>query len=366
MMDVVEATTAYEDWLARHCELHHPDLEYKHDQMADPEDPFRYFRGTYYRWATLWPTACPDEAAAPRVLAVGDLHPENFATWRDEDGRLCWGVNDFDEADELPYTNDLIRLAAGVRIAKKGGYLVVKFGWACRAILAGYRETLEAGGVPFVLEERHPELRAVAMASERDPVKFWKKLTAVLSDPPADPPDGVRAALSGTFPAAGLAPDWRFRARVGMGSLGKPRYVALAEWAGGWIAREAKAVTPPATAWATDRAGATSRAAAAVGQAIRCPDPFYHPGPEWVTRRLAPRCSRIEVETLASAEDVLRVLWAMGAEAANVHIGTPGAVDAILQDLSTRPRKWLPTAARAASKAILQDWQAWRTNRPGQ
>jgi len=32
------------------------------------------------------------------VLAVGDLHVENFGTWRDAEGRLIWGVNDFDES----------------------------------------------------------------------------------------------------------------------------------------------------------------------------------------------------------------------------------------------------------------------------
>ena len=50
--------------------------------------------------------------------AVGDLHIENFGTWEMlTDG--CVGVNDFlDEADELPYTNDLIRLATSTRLAR--------------------------------------------------------------------------------------------------------------------------------------------------------------------------------------------------------------------------------------------------------
>ena len=44
------------------------------------------------------------------MLAVGDIHIENFGTWRDNDGRLIWGVNDFDEAAEMPYALDLVRL----------------------------------------------------------------------------------------------------------------------------------------------------------------------------------------------------------------------------------------------------------------
>jgi uncharacterized protein DUF2252 len=35
-------------------------------------------------------------ARAPQVLAVGDLHVGCFGTWRDREGRLCWGIDDFD------------------------------------------------------------------------------------------------------------------------------------------------------------------------------------------------------------------------------------------------------------------------------
>jgi Uncharacterized protein conserved in bacteria (DUF2252) len=363
-VDVVTATTEYERWLGGFCTLHTPDLEYKHARMSDPTDPFPFFRGTYYRWAQWWPTVCPDEADAPRVLAVGDAHVENFGTWRDANGRLCWGVNDFDEADVLPYTNDLIRLATSVQIAGEAGHLGIKLGWACRAILTGYREALEADGLPFVLEERHPELRALATAAEREPVRFWKKLTAMLDEPPARPPASAGEALTRSLPAAGLSIQVRFRPEVGMGSLGRPRYVMLAEWAGGWVAREAKAVAPPATAWAAGRTEQSSSMAQTANRAVRCPDPFYLPGPEWVVRRLAPECARIDIGLLACAEDVLRVFWAMGGETANVHLGTPGAGKQILRDVSRRPHKWLVRAAKQATAAALEDWQSWLTSEP--
>ncbi len=38
------------------------------------------------------------EALKTQVLAVGDLHVNSFGTWRDAEGRLCWGLDDFDEA----------------------------------------------------------------------------------------------------------------------------------------------------------------------------------------------------------------------------------------------------------------------------
>jgi hypothetical protein len=72
------------------------DIRHKHQMMASGAFPF--FRATFYRWMQVWPESCSDLADAPVVLAVGDLHVENFETWRDQEGRLVWGVNDFDEA----------------------------------------------------------------------------------------------------------------------------------------------------------------------------------------------------------------------------------------------------------------------------
>jgi Uncharacterized protein conserved in bacteria (DUF2252) len=359
-MNISVATRDYEDWLAAAISipLDRADLDYKHQQMADPANPFPFFRGTYYRWARQWPKAAGPLADAPLVLAVGDLHVENFGTWRDADGRLCWGVNDFDESDQLPYTNDLVRLATGVRIAKSAGILNVNFADACQTILDAYRVCLKAGGQPFVLEENHQALRALAMSAEREPAKFWDKLTKLLDDAEPKVPAEVRAALRDSLPADDLAFQVRSRPQVGMGSLGRPRYVALAEWAGGWVAREAKAAAPPATAWATG-APLKSRAAEAIAAANRSPDPFFHPGDKWIIRRLAPRCTRIELVDLAAA-DAGRLLQAMGAETANVHLGTAGAAMAILQDLAARPEGWLADAARTMSELVEQDWQEWR------
>jgi hypothetical protein len=367
-MHIQAATSNYEDWLGSFCPLYSPDLEYKHEKMADPKDSFPFFRGTYYRWAELWPKNCPELDTAPRVLAIGDIHVENFGTWRDIEGRLVWGVNDFDEACHLPYTNDLVRLAASVRFASQAGPLDVKFGKACTAIESGYRANIEAGGLPFVLEERHPQLRSLAMTKERDPKRFWKKLTAVLAEPEADIPEDARSALEQLMPAQGLNCAFRHRPRIGMGSLGKPRFVALAEWHGGWVAREIKAITPPATIFVAkpeDQDGQTREQPITfmtqiVNQAIRCPDPGYRPERKWVIRRLAPRCSRIELSHLANVLDQIRLLEAMGAEVANVHLGTVGAAGTILADLDNRPPEWLEDAARSMARSLEGDWQAWR------
>ena len=58
---------------------------------------FLFFRGTFYRWTQLFPEICRDLSRAPKLLAVGDLHVGSFGTWRDFEGRLNWGVDDFDD-----------------------------------------------------------------------------------------------------------------------------------------------------------------------------------------------------------------------------------------------------------------------------
>src|ERR1700744_961688 len=104
-MNIAKSTRHYEAWLGTHTQLVEADLKLKHQRMA--EGAFPFLRATFYRWMQLWPEICSTLDKAPKVLGVGDLHIENFGTWRDVEGRLVWGVNDFDEAAELPFTIDL-------------------------------------------------------------------------------------------------------------------------------------------------------------------------------------------------------------------------------------------------------------------
>src|ERR1035441_7492991 len=87
-MNIRKATEKYEAWLVRHLRIVAPDLQFKHEQMRT--SPFPFLRATYYRWAQIRTEVCGEAARAPRVLAVGDLHVENFGTWRDIEGRLVW------------------------------------------------------------------------------------------------------------------------------------------------------------------------------------------------------------------------------------------------------------------------------------
>jgi hypothetical protein len=356
-MDVVKATRAYETWLAKHLTILPGDLRRKHLAMA--ENVFPFLRATFYRWMQLWPKVCATEAKAPRVLAVGDLHVENFGTWRDVEGRLVWGINDFDEAFELPYTIDLVRLAASAHIAIHQSRLRIAAKDACVAILAGYRSGLETGGLPFVLAEDHPWLRHMLTGVLRDPVAFWAKLGAL----PAwkgPMPKSARRAIERLLPEGGLG--YRVAHRIaGLGSLGRERYVALSNYRGAHVAREAKALAPSACVWALGgKASTRIEYQVILDRSVRAVDPFVRLSGRWIVRRLAPDCSRVELSSMPEERDESRLLHAMGFETANVHLGTRRAAKMILQDLGKRSGDWLHEAATAMVKATTKDWRDWR------
>jgi uncharacterized protein (DUF2252 family) len=98
-----------------------------------------FLSSTFYRWLELFPVACPKLALAPAVMAAGDLTVAHFSTWRDAEHRLNWGVNYFDEAADLPYTSDLVRLATSAVIAFRESHRTIKLDQICEPILSGYR-----------------------------------------------------------------------------------------------------------------------------------------------------------------------------------------------------------------------------------
>jgi hypothetical protein len=352
-MNIVEATRSYESWLRARTDIHEPDLKRKHALMR--ESAFGFLRATYYRWAMLWPKFCPELAATPRTLAVGDLHIENFGTWRDGEARLIWGINDFDEAHKLAYANDLVRLAASALVARHQKSLAIDGREACAAILDGYTKQMQANDPsPFVLEQEHGHLRALALRDRGKPAKFWKKL-ATAKD--AEPPHKAHKLLDAHLPRG--VGDVRYARRVaGAGSLGLQRFVASGCCDGDDVAREAKARVPSALAWAGIGKSHHADLPAILREAVRTPDPFFWVRRDWILRRIAPHCDQIELTELSGSRVLARVLRAMGEETANIH---RRRVKAIAKDLGRRDASWLFAHASRMTEATLDDWNVWKT-----
>ena len=351
-----KSTENYEEWLSKQLEIVPEDIARKHTGMQAALFPF--FRATFYRWAQLYPDVCPELAQAPEVLAVGDLHVENFGTWRDVEGRLVWGINDFDEVSRMPYTIDLVRLAASAHIAIDTEQLQIPHRNACGSILEGYKAGLEAGGLPWVLGARHPWLLAMVNPSLRDPPGFWKKLQAL----PAYEgriPSNVLRRIAKMMPSK--ESNFKIAHRIaGMGSLGRLRFVGIAEFAGGPVCREAKALAPSAWDWARGGDSQPIRYQKALDSSVRSIDPCVRLQGRWIVRRLAPDCSRIDLAQFPRERDESKLLHAMGWETANVHLGS-GHSKEVLADLTKRRGPWLHKAATNMVTATKHDWKEWQT-----
>jgi hypothetical protein len=355
-MNIFKSTLAFEAWLANRLPVVRQDIDTKHGLMATA--PFPFFRATFYRWLQHWHDQCSDLAKAPTVLAVGDLHIENFGSWRDAEGRLIWGVNDLDEAWPGPYTIDLVRLTTSAYLAIGGEHLTLTRRQAAEAIEEGYRDSLMAGGKAFVLAEHHQWLRLLATSKLRDPVRFWAKME---QNPPysSKPPADARKLMEETLP--GACKTYQLKRRIaGLGSLGHPRIVALSQWEGAYIAREAKGIRTSAWAWYKGVSSEELHGPILAAKAIRVQDPCVRFAGHWLVRRLAPDCSRIELSSLPKERDESRLLYDMGWETANMHFGTAAAIPKIKKDLTRRRGRWLHKAAKTMLEATHEDWQEWR------
>jgi Uncharacterized protein conserved in bacteria (DUF2252) len=362
-MDVVAATRAYEDWLGDQLEVVSEDLDRKHKRMR--ESPFVFLRGSYYRWLQRIDALATD-LAGPQLACVGDLHVENFGTWRDSEGRLVWGINDFDESERLPYTYDLARLATSAVLAIDEGILRVRRRAACDAILEGYRDSLAQGGGPFVLAGEHEELaNLVAAVLAPGPAAWWKDLfdDELLKPSPRHDriPDGALAALTAVLPG----PNWVYEVRrrvAGVGSLGRRRLVLVGDHGGAPVARELKQLAPPAGVWL----GRAPSERVSIAAAVRSGDPFVDVADGWTARRIAPDCVKLDLAAPEGQDAERRLLSWMGGETANIHLASGNVIALVRDDLDRRERGWLHKAVTQLARATRDDHGAWRKKSSGQ
>jgi hypothetical protein len=350
-LDIGLSIRRYEDWLARELgdELVKRDLGRKHDAMRSGAFPF--LRATFWRWAETVLELCPELADAPSVLAVGDIHLENFGTWRDADGRLIWGINDYDEAAEMPYALDLVRLATSALLARPEGECPPDA--VAEGILAGYAAGL-AAPAPVVLDHDHAWLRAHLVLDDAARAKFWAKM----APKPGKPPERWRRALLAALPPGAEAPRiWRRTA--GTGSLGRPRWVALAEWRGGPVLREAKAVVTSGWNLPPQRGHRAIRCLEAATGRHRVPDPWYRVADHIAVRRLSPNNRKIAVADAPELVTSPRLLALMAGDLAAMHLGSGDALREIRRDLGRRKRRWLERAAARMAEAVRAEQRAY-------
>jgi hypothetical protein len=213
-----------------------------------------------------------------------------------------------------------------------------------------------------VFAERHRRIGEVVLSELVRPRAFWKKRMTKRTDGPPEPASAsCRKALRAALPPGAQNVDVWPRV-AGVGSLGRRRFVAVGDWKGGRVAREAKAIVPSAAVWsgaASPPRGGGSAFARLLESPARSRDPFLHTSRGFVVRRLAPDSDKIEIHSLGRALE-LELAALMGRELANVHLATPGKAAAILADLDARPEGWLLGASKTMAKLTTDSYEVWR------
>jgi hypothetical protein len=346
-MSFIDENERFESWLRRQCAVVEDDLKRKHKKMS--RNSFSFLRATFFRWSSQIEGLCPDLKGAPVVLAVGDAHVENFGTWRDSEARLVWGVNDFDDAANIPYVFDLVRLATSVQLAPKSGAVGTD---VSEAILKGYRNGI-ANPRPTLLDENETWMRAKVACSDDDRANFWKEIDGL---PAAEPPSEIATALTASLPSDATHERFASRAKGG-GSLGRPRFVAIADWRGGRIVREAKALVTSGWNFAHGDLAAPIQFLTVANGTFWSPDPFLKIESGFILRRVTADSRKADLDDGAGSMD-MRLIEAMGFDLASVHAATSNA-QAIVADLSARLSDWLAKAVEAAAGAVENDYAEW-------
>ncbi len=203
-------------------------------------DPFTFFRGTadlFYRDLT------GVDAMQPRVLAYGDVHPDNMGVLRAPSGELFYGLDDHDESSIAPFSWDLRRGVTALELAGRS----VGFDDSTRrsvnqAFIDGYRGAIDGDSskapdfVRDLIEDADDNKRSKYLAKYVDGGEFVASERLV---PIGDDKQAFAAALKSYRKALGKhAPDGKKYYRLkdvaerkgsGTGSIGLKRYYLLLE-----------------------------------------------------------------------------------------------------------------------------------------
>jgi uncharacterized protein (DUF2252 family) len=216
------------------------------------EDAFVFLRGTCH----LFYARLPADAVlheAPAVWACGDLHLENFGSYKGDNRQVYFDINDFDEACLAPASWDAVRCLASILVGRDTLRVDAATASAlCDAFVDAYAGELARGSARWVEREAAPPPVSDLLAGLRGRTRrdFLDGRTKVGKDGlrhlridgkkalVATPEQQARVTVLVDAFAAGQSAPGFFRvldvARriAGTGSLGVERYAVLVEGKG--------------------------------------------------------------------------------------------------------------------------------------
>ena len=90
--------------------------------------------------------------SAPAAWICGDLHLENFGSYKGDNRLVYFDLNDFDEAALAPLTWELMRMLASIRVAARdAGFSQADAQVLCRSFVDAHAQAL-AGGKAYWIE----------------------------------------------------------------------------------------------------------------------------------------------------------------------------------------------------------------------
>ncbi|MGH6891899.1 MAG: DUF2252 domain-containing protein [Dongiaceae bacterium] len=224
-------------------------LALKYRKMA--ATPFGYFRGTNHLFHAGWPGEAWLERM-PSVWLNGDLHLENFGTYRGDNRLVYFDIGDFDDGALGPLGRDLVRFMVGVHMAgHEMGFGARRANGLNRIFLSAFRAALIDGKARWI------ERRTAGGVIGELLMKLERRTQADLLAKRTLVRKGKRRLRTDTGKAVALQPEERARvirfmkrfaeARMhpdffkvldvaqrvaGLGALGLKRYVVLIRGSG--------------------------------------------------------------------------------------------------------------------------------------
>ncbi len=360
-------------------------------------DPFSFFRGTaplFYRTLNL-PRSL---TAAPKALACGDLHLENFGSYKGDNRLVYFDLNDFDEACVAPLSYELVRCLSSILVAAK--YLKIARKDA-EALLTGYLNAYTAaltttkprwverstatGPVKDLLQSVRDRHR-IDLIRRRTQVKGGRTRLLIdgthalkASESERAKAESILTAYASTQPAPAFFTPIDIALRIaGNGSLGLERYVVLVRGSGtdeGRYLMDIKLAAPsslaaalklPQPAWRSEaeRVVWLQRISQAIPPALL--GAVGARTRSYVIKELQPTADRVNLEALCdrrhALQDVIRTMAEVSAWAqlrGTARFGSDSA-DALAQfALKTAWRKDALQVAHDAAASVLQQWQEY-------
>ena len=223
-------------------------LALKYQNMR--QDAFSFLRGSCHLFYQDWP-ADSTLNQAPAVWACGDLHLENFGSYKGNNRLVHFDINDFDEAVLAPCTWDLSRFLTSVLVAAHTLTIDSSDALAlCQNFLTTYSATLAKGQVGMVSQDtatglvrdllRDLETRRRKNFLDQRTQRIGKKRKLRMDDKATPVPVDQREKIAGLInrwaetqkkPGFFRLLDVAYRI-AGTSSLGLDRYILLVEGKG--------------------------------------------------------------------------------------------------------------------------------------